>query len=162
MRSDTAKPAPQMLVVRSSAFRHGQPIPRRFTCQGEDRSPPLDVTGYPEGTRALAVIVDDPDAPRGTWTHWTAWDFKPQPIPEGFDVAAAGGREGTTSAGTVGYHGPCPPDGMHRYIVQLYALRAPLGLAEGASVKAVREAVRDAAIAQGELMGTYEKTGASP
>lgn len=134
-------------------------MPRRFTCQGDERSPPLEVAGVPAGAKALAIIIDDPDAPRGTWTHWTAWDLPPgtTSIAEGFDVAAAGGREGTTSAGTTGYHGPCPPSGTHRYVFKVYALREKLGLAEGASVRAFRTAVQLAAIAYGELMGTYCK-----
>ena len=159
-RSPAGREIPATLIVGSPAFRHGQAIPRKFTCQGDDRSPALEIAGLPPATKALALILDDPDAPRGTWTHWTVWDVPPTCTSwaEGFDPTTVGGREGTTSAGAQGYHGPCPPNGTHRYIIRVYALANPLRLTEGASVQAVRESVQAGALAYGELMGTYVKS----
>ncbi len=147
------------LVVTSPAFAQGAPIPRAYSCQGSDRLPPLEISGLPNGTKSLAIIVDDPDAPRGTWTHWTVWDLPATTtrIPEGFDPGAVSAHQGTTSAGSVGYHGPCPPSGTHRYLFRVFALKGALGLPEGASVQAVRDGVARLALAQGELMGTYAK-----
>jgi Raf kinase inhibitor-like YbhB/YbcL family protein len=161
MRSTTAgRELPASIILGSPAFMHGRPIPRRHTCQGEDLSPALEVAGLPAGTKALALIVDDPDAPRGTWTHWTVWDLPATctSIPEGFDPGSVGAREGTTSAGNVGYHGPCPPSGTHRYVVRVYALARTLRLAPGAPVQSFRDAVQGAALAYGELVGTYAKS----
>lgn len=144
------------LTVTSSAFQPGQPIPAEFTCTGGDHIPPLTIRGAPAQARYLAVVFDDPDAPGGTWTHWTFWDL---PVAKGdlardAKVGALGAREGATSAGSVGYHGPCPPSGTHRYMVHAYATVDPLGLAAGASVPDVRSALKMRAIAQGTLQGT--------
>jgi Raf kinase inhibitor-like YbhB/YbcL family protein len=145
------------LAVTSSAFAEGKPIPARFAHDGP--SPPLSWTGAPMGTKAWALVVDDPDAPRGTWTHWTAWDLPASvwKLPEGADVASLGGVEGTTSAGTTGYHGPAPPSGTHRYLFRLYALSQPLGLPAGSDVARVRAAMAGKVLAEASLMGTFAK-----
>jgi Raf kinase inhibitor-like YbhB/YbcL family protein len=147
------------LAVTSTAFQQGQPIPRQFSCDGGDHSPPIAVAGLPADARYLAVILDDPDAPKGTWTHWTFWDLPVAraPIPQDAKVAGLGAKEGTTSAGSTGYHGPCPPSGTHRYFVRVWATAEPLGLPAGAAVNSLREAVKAKAVAQGELMGTYSR-----
>ena len=147
------------LKVTSPAYAEGQAIPRQFTCDGEDRSPPLEFQGLPPGTKFLAWVLDDPDAPRGTWTHWTVWDLPAATnrIPAGADIQALGGRQGTTSARSVGYHGPCPPGGTHRYIVHAYALASPLGLPEGAPVGDVQAALKGKTIAGGTLIANYTR-----
>lgn len=140
----------------SPAFAEGQPIPRRHSCHGEDASPELRIAGVPPGAVALALVMDDPDAPRGTWTHWTAWDLPPTAtrLREG---EPAPGVEGLTSAGEVGYHGPCPPSGTHRYVFRVFALDAKLGLPRGAGVEDVWAALERRVVAWGELMGTFTR-----
>ncbi len=145
--------------LTSSAFRHGQPIPAEYTCKGRDASPPLSWTGLPDGAGALALILDDPDAPGGTWTHWTLWNLPATAtgLAEGADVSRLGAVLGTTSAKTEGYHGPCPPSGTHRYFFTIYALDGMLGLPRGAKVEDLRAAIKDRALGKGQLMGTYTK-----
>lgn len=148
------------LTVTSPAYREGQPIPREFTCDGDDRSPPLAVAGFPPQARWWALVLDDPDAPRGTWTHWTFWDLPvaDASLPAGADVAALGAVEGLTSAKEVGYHGPCPPGGTHRYVATAYATTDRLGLPRGAPVADVHAALRAKAVASGALLGTYGRS----
>lgn len=147
---------PRTLTVTSPAFHEGQPIPREHSCHGEDASPELRIGGVPPGAVALALVMDDPDAPGGTWTHWTAWDVPPSTtvLPRG---KPAPGVEGTTSAGEVGYHGPCPPSGTHRYFFRVFALDGRLGLPRGAPVGDVWGALGSRTLAWGELMGTFAK-----
>jgi Raf kinase inhibitor-like YbhB/YbcL family protein len=147
------------LTVTSSAYAEGGSIPRDFSCDGGDRSPPLSIGGAPAGARYLAVVFDDPDAPRATWTHWTFWDLPVARgnLPAGADVKALGAVEGTTSAKSAGYHGPCPPGGTHRYIVHAYATGEPLGLPPGAAVDQVWKALQAKAVAEGTLMGRYTR-----
>ncbi len=146
-------------TLTSPAFRDTQPVPREFTCQGRDTSPALAWSDAPVGTAAFALVLDDPDAPGGTWTHWTWWDLPVATLSlaAGADVGRLGAVEGTTSARSVGYHGPCPPSGRHRYIFTLHALREPLRLARGASIADVRAALKSKSLAWCRLMGTYEQ-----
>jgi Raf kinase inhibitor-like YbhB/YbcL family protein len=143
--------------LQSSAFEHGGPIPRRHSCEGEDLSPPLAWSGAPKGTRSLALVVDDPDAPAGTFTHWLGW---------GLDTGAgrlgegeAGPVEGRNDFGTSGYRGPCPPPGhgRHRYSFRLYALDSDPGLRPGASKRELERALEGHTLAVVELVGTYER-----
>lgn len=147
------------LDLSSPAFADGQPIPPRFTCSGADVSPPFAWSGVPRAARALAFVLDDPDAPGGTWTHWTFWNLpaSAKGLDEGADVTHAGGVQGKTSNGHVGYHGPCPPSGTHRYIATLYALSQPLSLQHGASVQQLRSAMTGRVLAQAKLMGTFAR-----
>lgn len=156
---DPTRGAPQSLSLTSSAFRHGEPIPREFTCQGDDVSPPLAWAGVPREARALALVMDDPDAPRGTFTHWTWWDAPAdaKSLAKGEPAAKLGAKEGRTDFDATGYGGPCPPTGSHRYFFRLYALREPLGLPAGARVADVWKALDGRVLAWGELMGTYRK-----
>jgi Raf kinase inhibitor-like YbhB/YbcL family protein len=144
------------LVLSSDAFREGGAIPRRHTCQGEDLSPPLAWSGTPDGTAALAIIVDDPDA-RG-WVHWVAYDIPADGgrLAEG---ASGGGpfREGETTWGTVGWRGPCPPSGTHRYVFSLLALDEPLGDAGPLTAEELRSRARGHVLAEARLTGTYRK-----
>lgn len=151
--------APQTLRVASTAFAHGSPIPPKFTCQGSETSPPLAFAGVPRDAAALAMVMDDPDAPRRTFTHWTWWDAPATTsgIPEGTAATKVDAKEGRNDAGEDGYVGPCPPSGTHRYFFRLYALRAPLGLPSGASPADVHAALEGKVLAWGELLGTYAK-----
>jgi hypothetical protein len=154
------------LVLRSSEFEHGGAIPRRFTCEGDDVSPPLAWSDVPPGTKALALIVDDPDAPdpahpRRTWVHWVLYDIppasavlatavKPSSLPQGT-------REGVNDWGRTGYGGPCPPIGRHRYFFKLYALDAHLGDLHRPTKAELEQAMEGHVVAHTELMGTYQK-----
>ena len=149
--------AQSVLSIRSSAFKRGGPIPTLFTCEGANVSPALAWTAPPQGTRSFALLVDDPDAPRGTFTHWTAWGIGP--TVRGLGQGRAAPREGLNDAGRVGYLGPCPPpgDGPHRYRFKLHALDTVLKLPRGASKEAFKAALRGHVLAVAQLVGTYER-----
>jgi Raf kinase inhibitor-like YbhB/YbcL family protein len=144
------------ITVSSSAFSEGGTIPRRHTCDGEDVSPPLTFEGLPSGARDLALLVEDPDAPRGTFVHWVAWGIDPA------KAALAEGEkpvgEGENGFGRRGYGGPCPPRGTtHRYVFTAFALSRPAGLRPGASAKDLRASIAGAVLAQGRLTGRYAR-----
>ncbi len=146
-----------LMKVSSSAFRNGEGIPTRFTCEGEDASPELLIADVPGGTKSLALIMDDPDAPMGTWVHWVAWGIRPDigMIPES---AAGVGVEGIGSSRKTGYHGPCPPPGKpHRYFFKVYALDSDLRLKPGSDKAALEAAMEGHVLAEAELMGTYRR-----
>jgi Raf kinase inhibitor-like YbhB/YbcL family protein len=144
-------------ACQSSAFQDGAPIPRRHGCEGEDLSPPLSWSGVPEGTRSLALVVDDPDAPAGTFTHWLGWSLDPDA--EGLGEGEAAPVEGTNDFGTSGYRGPCPPPGhgRHRYSFRLYALDSDLDRRPGAGRRELERALEGHTLATAELIGTYER-----
>ena len=141
----------------TTAFEDGSPVPGRYTCDGDDVSPPLEWTGVPDGTASLALIVDDPDAPSGTFVHWLGWNIDPASgkLAEGTAAPA----EGTNGFGNPGYGGPCPPPGHgpHRYFFRLYALDGPLDLSPGASREELDAALDGRALATAEMVGTYER-----
>lgn len=142
------------ITVSSTAFTDGGTIPRRYTCDGEDVSPPLRVAGIPSGTQELAVLVEDPDAPRGRFVHWVAWGLDPSTAT--LQQAATPPGTGTNGFGRRGYGGPCPPRGApHRYVFTVFALSRRLHLPPGASADQLRRAVADATIAEGRLVGRY-------
>jgi hypothetical protein len=144
-------------TLSSSAFAPGQPIPARHTCDGEDRSPPLEWSNVPAGTRALALIVDDPDARGGTFTHWLAWGLDPEAggVAEGEPAPA----EGRNDFDVAGYRGPCPPagHGRHRYVFRLFALDAEPTVTPGAGREELGRATGTGVLAVAELTGTYER-----
>jgi Raf kinase inhibitor-like YbhB/YbcL family protein len=147
-------------AMNSRAFKHGESIPVRHSCDGEDVSPELLWTDPPTGTRSFALIMDDPDAPRGTWVHWVLFNIPAaaRGLPEGVsdaDEQPDGGRHGENSWGRSGYGGPCPPSGTHRYFFKLYALDRTLDLAAQASTADLEAAMQGHILAQAELMGTY-------
>jgi Raf kinase inhibitor-like YbhB/YbcL family protein len=144
-------------TLRSEAFTHGNKIPRRHTCEGEDVSPTLSWSDPPAGTRALALIVDDPDAPRGTFTHWLAWNI--DPLAGGLGEGESAPAEGRNDFGTAGWSGPCPPpgDGPHRYFFRLYALDAELELGFHAGRREFERALAGDVLMTAELMGTFER-----
>jgi Raf kinase inhibitor-like YbhB/YbcL family protein len=135
--------------LTSSKFEPGVHIPRRFTCDGRDISPPLALHDIPDGAQSLAIVMDDPDAPGGTWDHWVAYD-----IPEG---VASLGTAGRNSWGRTGYRGPCPPRGTHRYVFAAYALDTRLGLPAGAEKARLREAMEGHVLAEARLTGRYAR-----
>ena len=146
-----------MFTLSSDAFEHGAPIPRRHTCEGEDLSPPLTWTDAPGGTRSIALIVDDPDAPRGTFTHWLAWGIDPGA--GGLGEGEAAPIEGRNGFGETGYRGPCPPPGHgpHRYFFRLHAVEEQPELAPGADKAALERVLAALTLAVAELIGTYER-----
>ena len=149
--------------VRSSAFNEGDRIPSDFTCDGADISPPIEWSGVPANAQSLAIIVEDPDAPSGNWTHWLVYDLPPDltQLPAGISSGEnlpIGGSQGRTDFGALGYGGPCPPSGTHRYLFKVYALDAMLHMKPGASKQALFQAMRGHILAEGVLMGKYKRS----
>jgi hypothetical protein len=153
---------PMSMKLTSSAFHEGQPIPRKYTCDGDDISPPLSWTGVPEGAASLVLISDDPDAPGGTWDHWVLHDLAPgldglpEAVPATGDVPG-GGVHGRNGWGRSDYGGPCPPGGTHRYFFKLFALDTKLGIGPGKSKAEVTAAMEGHVLAEAQLMGTYSR-----
>ena len=147
--------------ISSPGFQNGKDIPKKFTCDGEDVSPALSWTDPPPGSKSFALIADDPDAPRGTWTHWVLFDLPsttttlPEGVPKVGDLPG-GGRQGVNDFSKIGYGGPCPPPGKpHRYFFKLYALDSQLNLKAGASKQEVEQAMQNHILGKTELMGKY-------
>lgn len=140
-------------TLSSPAFRANGKIPKVYTCDGRNVSPPLRWTAPPAGTSSLALLMDDPDATIGTFLHWTAWNISARA--RTLAVKATGLVEGKNGGGDTGYTGPCPPTGTHRYIFRLYALKAPLGLGRGASRAAFERALKGKVLATARLVGRY-------
>ncbi len=150
------------LRLESAAFPAGKPIPAAYTADGRDVSPPLSWSGVPPDAKSLALVCEDPDAPRGTWVHWVLYDLDPAAtgLPEGIAASerpASGGVQGKNDFGRIGYGGPAPPSGTHRYFFRLYALDARTGLAPGATRRDLTRAMEGHVLAEGELMGTYSR-----
>lgn len=161
---EAQKGGPSMaFTLKSAGFENGGQIPRRFTCDGVDLSPALSWGEPPAGTRSLALISDDPDAPVGTWVHWVIFDLPAtsRELREGVAKAndvPGGGKQGTNDFRQVGYGGPCPPPGnAHRYFFKLYALDTQLNLKPLATKKDVEQAMKGHILAQAELMGHYKR-----
>jgi Raf kinase inhibitor-like YbhB/YbcL family protein len=144
-------------ALESTAFENARAIPSRHTCDGEDVSPPLGWTNLPEGTRSLALVVEDPDAPSGVFTHWLAWGLDPQT--DGLGEGETAPSEGRNDFGGTGYGGPCPPagHGRHRYLFRLYALDAKLELGSGAAKADLERAFEGHVLTAADLVGTYER-----
>ena len=150
------------LELTSTAFAPGEPIPRKYTCDGEDISPLLQWSDPPQGTKSFTLIADDPDAPVGTWVHWVLYNLPaetralPEAVPPDADLPD-GSRHGQNSWPRLGYGGPCPPSGTHRYFFKLYALDTVLDLKSGASKKQLLQAMEGHILGQAELMGLYTR-----
>ena len=144
------------MKITSSVFQQGGNIPSKFTCDGADTSPPLQIQEVPPTAKSLVLIVDDPDAPSGLFTHWIIWNISPQAstIAEG---SAPKGVEGMNDFGKSGYGGPCPPSGTHRYFFKIFALDKELDLPAGSKRAQLDAAIKGHVIAQGELMGRYSR-----
>jgi hypothetical protein len=140
--------------LTSPEFKHNGLIPVKFTCQGDDINPPLAIEGAPPEAKTLALIVDDPDAPMGTWVHWVVFDIPPV---DRIDAGSIPGRQGMNNFGRTRYGGPCPPFGTHRYFFKLYALDVKLGLPEQTTKEGLEKAMQGHILATAELIGLYKK-----
>jgi Raf kinase inhibitor-like YbhB/YbcL family protein len=142
--------------ISSPAFENNGMIPSEYTCDGSDTSPPLIISGVPKEAKSLAIIMDDPDAPMGTFTHWVVWNIPPQKtqFAQGEKISFP---QGKTSFGGKSYGGPCPPGGTHRYFFKLYALDFVLNLKEGSSKADLERAMSGHILAEASLMGKYSR-----
>jgi len=146
--------APNALIITSPAFENEGNIPARYTCDGEGFNPPLTIDHIPDHAKSLVIIVEDPDAPNGTYDHWVVWNISPdRQVSE--DIYP--GISGNNSAGKTGYHPPCPPAGTHRYYFYIYALDAELDLPAGSDKETVKLAMQPHVIAGGSIMGRYSR-----
>ena len=145
-----------ILIISSPAFQNEGIIPAKYTCDGEDINPPLEVGKIPDGTQTLAIIVEDPDAPKGTFDHWLVWNIPPE---HSIEENRIPGISGKNSGGKTGYFGPCPPSSYHRYYFHVFALDSSLELEAGADKKALQQAMESHILAKGSLMGRYQKAG---
>lgn len=142
------------LYLTSTAFSQGERIPTRYTCDGENISPPLEIRNLPRYTESLVVIVEDPDAPRGIWTHWLVWNVPPTNM---IEEGVVPGIQGTNDFGRLYYGGPCPPQGLHHYYFRIYALDVMLNIKEGTGRQALLRVLGPHVLAVGELMGVYSR-----
>jgi len=142
------------MKLTSPEFKHNEPIPRKFTCQGQDVSPALIIEGVPGGAKGLALIVDDPDAPMGTWVHWVVYDI---PVVPRIDENSIPGKQGINDFGREDYGGPCPPSGTHRYFFKIYALDKKLDLKEDIRKRDLEKAMEGHILDKAELIGLYKK-----
>ncbi len=145
------------LTISSSVFVHKGAIPAPYTCDGRDAAPPLTIAGVPAGSRSLAIIMDDPDAPGGTWVHWVAWNILPQTRQIADGALPSGSVQGMNSWKRGGYGGPCPPSGTHRYVFKVYALDIALNVPPVSTKASLEAAMQGHILAQGELVGTYRR-----
>jgi Raf kinase inhibitor-like YbhB/YbcL family protein len=145
------------MKITSSAFQEGGNIPSKFTCDGADANPALRFEGAPAAAKSLALIVDDPDAPVGLFTHWLVWNINSKTTEIAENSAPGGAVQGTNDFPKKGYGGPCPPSGTHRYYFKIFALDQALDLKPGAKRAEVDAAMHGHVIAQGELMGRYSR-----
>jgi Raf kinase inhibitor-like YbhB/YbcL family protein len=149
------------IELTSTAFQQGMTIPKQYTGDGADQSPPLRWSEPPSGTKSIALICDDPDAPRGTWVHWVLFNLPPQTreLEESVPTTATlgnGAKQGKNDFGNIGYCGPAPPKGKpHRYYFKLYALDVPVELPSGVSKAQLMDAMKGHILAQGQLVGNY-------
>jgi Raf kinase inhibitor-like YbhB/YbcL family protein len=143
------------LTVSSPAFENNKLIPAKYTCDGDNVNPPLTIEGVPDGTKSLVLIVDDPDAPMGTWDHWIVWNIPPT---SKIEESTVPGTEGVNDSRKHSYGGPCPPWGTHRYFFKVYALDTKLGLSPNSNKKDVEKAMQDHILAKGELVGLYRRS----
>jgi len=154
---------PMNIQITSAAFADGQPIPAKYTCDGNDVSPPLAWTNAPVNTKSFALIADDPDAPMGTWVHWVLYDLSAitGALPEGVEKSqhiTGNAMQGLNDFHRLGYDGPCPPSGKpHRYFFKIYALDTMLNLKPGLTKKELLKVTNGHVLAEGQLMGTYQR-----
>ena len=145
------------LSVTSSAFQHNGTIPLKYTCDGEDISPPLSISGVSDETKSLVLIMDDPDAPVGTWDHWVVWNINPATKEITENSVPSGSVEGKTSSGQNQYGGPCPPSGTHWYFFKFYALDTLLDLSVTSGKKDVEKAMEGRILDKTEIIGLYKR-----
>ena len=145
------------LRISSSAFENNGQIPEKYTCDGIDVNPPLKIGNVPAGARSLALIVDDPDAPRGIWVHWVVWNIDPKTIEIGEDTVPKDSVQGINDFEKRDYGGPCPPSGTHRYFFKLYALDALLNFSSDAGKAGLEKAMKEHIIAETQIVGLYKR-----
>ena len=143
-----------LLKIDSPAFENEEMIPVKYTCQGENINPPLIIRDIPQGAKSLVLIMEDPDAPNGTFDHWLLWNI---PVSGTIDENTKAGTSGINDFGKTGYGGPCPPSGTHRYFFRVYALDAELALISGSNKKLLLEAIDNHVMAVGEIMAKFQK-----
>ncbi len=143
------------MKITSTAFTDGEKIPAEYTCDGQNINPPLTISGVPSGVKSLVLIVDDPDAPAGTWTHWTLWNIPPTTTEIAANSVPTGAVAGQTSFGQSGYGGPCPPSGSHHYWFKLYALDTTLNLPATTKVNDLMAATAGRIVTVAKLIGLY-------
>lgn len=162
MKSATSHPdksstiTPKLLTISSPAFEPNGTIPSKYTCDGKDVNPPLLIEDVPREARSLAIIVDDPDAPSGTWVHWVVWNI---PITNELGENTAPGMQGMNDFSKHRYNGPCPPGGVHRYFYKVYALDDVLNIPVSSDKGDLERAMAPHILAYGELVGRYSRTG---
>lgn len=150
------------ITITSTAFKEGGMIPAKYTCDGQDISPPLKWEQIPKGAKSIALISDDPDAPMGTWVHWVIWNIPaeanglPEAVPAKSQLAD-GSKQGISDFRKPGYGGPCPPSGTHRYFFKVYALDTKLDLPESSQKQDLVDAMKGHILAEGSLMGKYKR-----
>lgn len=145
------------LSLSSPAFQHNSHIPAKYTCDGTDVNPPLVVANSAPGARSLALIVDDPDAPRGTWVHWVVWNISPDTREIKEHTVPSGASEGMNDFRKRSYGGPCPPSGTHRYFFKLYALDTTLALGSSTTKADLEQAMKGHILVQAEFVGLYAR-----
>ena len=150
------------IKIKSTAFEEGGMIPKQYTCDGTDISPPLAWSSVPNGTKSIALICDDPDAPMGTWVHWVLFNLPAdmKELPEGVPPQKTlenGSIQGMNDFRKIGYGGPCPPSGTHRYYFKLYALDTEMNLEPGITKRELLKAMEGHILAEGQLMGKYKR-----
>ena len=164
MESQAAKKGGRKMIITSPAFKEGSMIPAKYTCDAQDISPPLEWNKVPAGTKSLALICDDPDAVVGTWVHWVVYNIPPDASKldeniKGEKEFSNGMIQGSNDWPRIGYGGPCPPSGTHRYFFKLYALDTLLDLKPGATKAQVLKAMNGHVLAEAQLMGRYKRQG---
>jgi Raf kinase inhibitor-like YbhB/YbcL family protein len=155
VEAEEEEEAAENMKIESTAFGNNEMIPVNYTCDGANINPQLTIGGVPAGSESLVLIVDDPDAPGGTWVHWTVWNIGPSITEISENSVPMGAVEGVTDSGETGYRGPCPPSGTHRYFFKLYALDTTLELDSSAAVQDINEAMDGHILESVELVGLY-------
>ncbi|MEK7085774.1 MAG: YbhB/YbcL family Raf kinase inhibitor-like protein [Patescibacteria group bacterium] len=145
------------MKISSPTFQHNQNIPSKYTCDGENINPPLQFLDIPGNAQSLVLISDDPDAPMGTWVHWTVWNIDPKITEITENSVPLGAVEGTTSFGETGYGGPCPPSGTHRYFFKLYAIDTKLDLSTTTNAQDLEKSLQGHILAKAEIIGLYKR-----
>jgi len=146
------------MIIESPSFKNNEMIPAKFTCDAENINPALIFSSIPSAAISLVLIVDDPDAPGGTWVHWTIWNIDPGTAEIAENSITGGSMEGNTNFGIPGYGGPCPPSGTHRYFFKLYALDITLELDASATAAVIEDAMQGHVLDSAELIGLYERS----
>ncbi|MBI2043874.1 YbhB/YbcL family Raf kinase inhibitor-like protein [Candidatus Pacearchaeota archaeon] len=144
-------------MILTSVFEDGTRIPKKYTCEGEDISPPLQIVGVPDGTKSLALIVEDPDSPEGTWIHWLVWNIAPDTLKIEEEQLPYGAIQGVNGFRENKYGGPCPPNGVHKYFFKLYALDIDVNLSDTSGKKELEDIMNGHILAEARLSCIYSK-----